>query len=668
MNVRNIFLLILFLSLSVFGNAQDTLKAVGPTPTLEGQIRVTNMETGEPVPHIVIVSGECNAKNAGSRGNFTLWNTNTNSLHYNSCFTDTMGLELGDAHNQFHTDFAPGSGIRNELIGAAFFPNTSDSLANLMLVDLAVPGIHTLEVLLPNDFYLNSVSSWDSWRYGPKFLLKFGTPDFFLTAPVLFDSLIAWTDDPVAALALFELAPIFVLPSQEAYLRINADAWNFKSWEVRFDPAIGRRVLIVPFDQNSSGIGTRQGWMYWDVIGRRTKFYLDHPTKIRAASNDPYSVMGRVTHEKFPVLGSDSSLVLKHKFDSLQRPPQEFQTGRLYVGRYVQSTEEYIDWFDLMTLPIIRDSLTPDVGMPGIYKQIQNAWMNGGTGRYAPDSREYNCLTFVTNNGSPLQSIVYEVSFFTDPNGSIFELDTIFEFRQEQNGLYTSNLLRDNATPVADSMGMWLSTRTGPDVWHWQQYNNDGTAKYCRARDSLLLSTAPLPIKLMYFNAHEIDGELAVLLDWKAYEKNAENYLIERSADGIEWETIETVTAFGDGLQAYQLVDENPLIGTSYYRIIGVDAYGTEEISDVRAVTINFDLSEINLFPNPNDGSFTVSIPGFEGEIQYRITSVLGQDVSGGVLRQEISDIDVNNMVTGNYFLQVISAKQTKTLKFTVEN
>ena len=97
--------------------------------------------------------------------------------------------------------------------------------------------------------------------------------------------------------------------------------------------------------------------------------------------------------------------------------------------------------------------------------------------------------------------------------------------------------------------------------------------------------SARLPIVLISFDA-EVVGS-AVRLNWStASEINNEIYTIERSSNGIDFESILYKEGAGDSNQTlhYSLSDVNPLPGRSYYRLKQTDFNGTFEYSEVVSV------------------------------------------------------------------------------------
>lgn len=116
---------------------------------------------------------------------------------------------------------------------------------------------------------------------------------------------------------------------------------------------------------------------------------------------------------------------------------------------------------------------------------------------------------------------------------------------------------------------------------------------------SVSLST-PLPVQLTQFDV-ELSGENVTATWATASELNADFFEVQRSKEGVEYESIGKVKAFGTTTipQKYSLDDTNPYNGISYYRLRQVDFDGTQTFSDVRSITIDKKATRISIFPNP---------------------------------------------------------------------
>jgi hypothetical protein len=108
-----------------------------------------------------------------------------------------------------------------------------------------------------------------------------------------------------------------------------------------------------------------------------------------------------------------------------------------------------------------------------------------------------------------------------------------------------------------------------------------GTSNFFRSW-TLSDHNAPLPIQLVSFNADCDSGK--VLLKWvSATETSNDFYTIDRSSDGVNFQTVAKVKGAGTSSTPnyYSCIDYSPLPGTSYYRISQTDFDGNTTIKDI---------------------------------------------------------------------------------------
>lgn len=200
------------------------------------------------------------------------------------------------------------------------------------------------------------------------------------------------------------------------------------------------------------------------------------------------------------------------------------------------------------------------------------------------------------------------------------------------------------------------------------------TATLNNVSGPLVLSSgsASLPIKLLEFTAKL--KENYVLIKWAtAEEKNNDYFNIERSADGTSFENIEEIDGAGNSssILHYEIRDNNPLPGTSYYRLKQTDFDGTFTYSPIRAVNRNSNnqLNEtgieiLSLSPNPFSNEFSVKYNLTQGgESSISIYSMTGQLVYD---QKRVDDsgintfnfMDENNLPPANYILQIINGSE----------
>lgn len=93
-----------------------------------------------------------------------------------------------------------------------------------------------------------------------------------------------------------------------------------------------------------------------------------------------------------------------------------------------------------------------------------------------------------------------------------------------------------------------------------------------------------------------------VRVDWKSLnELNVAHYLIDRSANGIDFSVIGKLAA-SETMEAekkYQFPDSKPLEGKNYYRVRSIDKDGKESFSNIALINMPSMGSQISLYPNP---------------------------------------------------------------------
>jgi len=167
--------------------------------------------------------------------------------------------------------------------------------------------------------------------------------------------------------------------------------------------------------------------------------------------------------------------------------------------------------------------------------------------------------------------------------------------------------------------------------------------------------TGVLPVALEWFSATPQNNE--VQLQWRtAGEINSDYFSVERAAENKEWESITKVSATNNAEQetAYYYIDENPISGSSYYRLKIVDLDGTIEYSEVEA--INISPSSFSVSPNPAfDRIDLYHFPYASKELQ--LYDLLGHNYTGAIstLSQHASGstYDISKLVPGWYILRL---------------
>ncbi|MBD2722022.1 T9SS type A sorting domain-containing protein [Hymenobacter armeniacus] len=138
-----------------------------------------------------------------------------------------------------------------------------------------------------------------------------------------------------------------------------------------------------------------------------------------------------------------------------------------------------------------------------------------------------------------------------------------------------------------------------------------GTNANEQACDELVPSCPkPLPVELVSFTAEPTTRQ-GVALEWvTASEKNSQSFVVERSADGRSFRANRTVAGAGTtaARTAYHVVDEQPLPGTSYYRLRQIDFNAAASYSPVRVVKLGPSTGPgLEVYPGKNAQEWVVA-------------------------------------------------------------
>lgn len=169
-----------------------------------------------------------------------------------------------------------------------------------------------------------------------------------------------------------------------------------------------------------------------------------------------------------------------------------------------------------------------------------------------------------------------------------------------------------------------------------------------------------LPVVLSDY-AVNVNNNNKVNISWTtAQEQNNDFFTIERSGDGINFVTLTQVNASNDPSGGnYQHTDNDPLPGTSYYRLSQTDLDGKSVQFDIKSVTVSNNFTnKLELYPNPARENINLRLnDAYSGKLQVRILSSAGQlfktmelTKATGLLQQSIT---AGDLPAGNYLLEV---------------
>ncbi|MGE0771635.1 MAG: T9SS type A sorting domain-containing protein [Cyclobacteriaceae bacterium] len=168
-------------------------------------------------------------------------------------------------------------------------------------------------------------------------------------------------------------------------------------------------------------------------------------------------------------------------------------------------------------------------------------------------------------------------------------------------------------------------------------------------------SSSPLPVELVEFSAWS-QGEEVVISWATASEVNNDYFVVERSKDAEQWQSIEQVSGAGTSYKSnsYQVIDRSPHPGINYYRLKQVDFDGQFDTSHIVKVLVDGS-SSIKIFPNPTTDQLHVDAQFDEGVFHVQLFNSLGQLVTPARQAEgSLLSIDVAHLPSGVYILQIL--------------
>lgn len=179
-----------------------------------------------------------------------------------------------------------------------------------------------------------------------------------------------------------------------------------------------------------------------------------------------------------------------------------------------------------------------------------------------------------------------------------------------------------------------------------------------------------LPIKLHYFGSEYKSATKTALITWGAEsDYDSDLFIVEKSLDGIQFDSIGGIHAIAEARFDYDFVDNFPEYnGFTYYRLKWYEG-DVFHYSDVSAIAVDDNSSQIVVQPNPfNDFINIKSFNDFFGECKVEIYDMTGQKILEQKANLGISnkvEIDTKNLSTGFYTLIVKTENFSKSFKIT---
>ena len=168
-------------------------------------------------------------------------------------------------------------------------------------------------------------------------------------------------------------------------------------------------------------------------------------------------------------------------------------------------------------------------------------------------------------------------------------------------------------------------------------------------------SNNPLPVELTSFACNKVSNGTVQLTWITASESNSDYFSIEKSSDGLSFESIGKKDASENSNTAvkYTFVDTEPNVGKAYYRLKQIDLDGQSEYSDLCFVNSEVEEYKLKIYPNPAGNTVYISL-GTEESPSVSVLNNWGDEVPVTMYDGDNGKVlDTTGLPDGLYIVEV---------------
>lgn len=282
-----------------------------------------------------------------------------------------------------------------------------------------------------------------------------------------------------------------------------------------------------------------------------------------------------------------------------------------------------------------------------------------------------------TGSNMPVQEITLANDWVSVSSGQALVLalkanGTLWSWGYGANG---DNFIATNTPEQAGTATDWLSVsvfwnhtlaiKTGNTAWAWGDGNDNGElgngTTIASAIAEQLSCNAVLPLTWLSING-QLQNNAAIIQWATASESNTDQFEIEHSTNGINYNKVGSKTAAGNSstTKQYAFIHSSPVSGKNFYRVKQTDHNGRFSYSAVIILQNSAVKETVIIAPNPvqNDAVLYFNDPGSK---TIRLQNTSGQTVLTQKLPQGNSAYTLNmkHLPAGMYVLQLQTGNET---------
>ena len=264
----------------------------------------------------------------------------------------------------------------------------------------------------------------------------------------------------------------------------------------------------------------------------------------------------------------------------------------------------------------------------------------------------------------PLDSIILKADAGQDKNITLGDSTFIGSYTNGLTGVRWFNNLGQEIITKAGIPGFFVK----PLVSTFYVIEQNVCGQY--SKDTVNVNVNAMPLKFMSLTLNSSPTERDLIhINWQtSNEINVSHFNIQRSINGIDFETIGKLTAKNSTINDYsfvlnsppldELVPINGRLGVVYYRIVGVDFDGRKTYSPTRSISspVRGIGGGITVFPNPTKDYINI-------HSKEKIKEVKMYNSFGQLVKHQNFNNSTNSLiwrvgeVKGFYFINIITQK-----------
>ncbi len=192
------------------------------------------------------------------------------------------------------------------------------------------------------------------------------------------------------------------------------------------------------------------------------------------------------------------------------------------------------------------------------------------------------------------------------------------------------------------------------------------------SNEAFALIPFPLPVQLLKYNVSKI-GTSKVKIDWKVVnDEKVEHFEVQSSTDGVNFKSFQSVFVSDSLKNDYYVVDDNPIDGNNFYRLVVYEDDGNVKYLDTKLVKFSISIADkISIYPNPASSNFNLVLPEIiTKSVLVSIKSTTGNTISTNTLSiipgQTIYQISLKKLSVGIYIVEVVGNEFSKSIKLII--